>query len=57
LLIGGANDPTATPESMRFLTDRIEQSRNVQLPAAHLCNIEAAPAFNRELLAFLGGAA
>jgi 3-oxoadipate enol-lactonase len=57
LLIGGASDPTATPESMKFLGDRIEQSRSLQLRAAHFCNIEAAPAFNRELLAFLGGTA
>lgn len=53
LLIGGSSDPTATPETMQYLCDRIEQSRSVQLPAAHLCNIEAAAAFNRELLSFL----
>lgn len=54
LLIGGNSDPVASPEVMQFLGDRIEHSRSVQLAAAHLCNIEAAPAFNRELLGFLG---
>ena len=53
LIFGGASDPTATPESVQFLADRIEGSRSVQLSAAHLCNLEAAEHFNRELLGFL----
>jgi 3-oxoadipate enol-lactonase len=53
LVIAGSHD-IATPTSEgRFLADRIEGAAYVELAAAHISNIEAAPAFTDALLAFL----
>jgi 3-oxoadipate enol-lactonase len=53
LVIAGTHDIATPATDGRFLTDRIEGSRYVELDAAHLSNIEAAPAFTAALLAFL----
>ena len=54
LVIAGAHDPSTTPEDGRFLADNIDGSQYVELPAAHLSNVEAAGGFNTALLNFLG---
>jgi 3-oxoadipate enol-lactonase len=53
LIIAGAHDPATTPADGRFLAERIAGTRYVELPAAHLSNIEASDAFTMELSAFL----
>jgi 3-oxoadipate enol-lactonase len=46
----------ATPPSDgRFLAGTIPKAVYVELPAAHLSNIEAAAAFTAAVLAFLNG--
>jgi len=52
-IIAGTYDPATTPADGRFLAGRIDGARYVELPAAHLSNIEASAAFTRELSAFL----
>jgi 3-oxoadipate enol-lactonase len=53
LIIAGAHDIATPAADGRFLADRIKDSAYVELDAAHLSNIEAAPAFTAALLAFL----
>lgn len=53
LVIAGAHDPATPPTDGRFLADHIRGAKFVELPAAHLSNIEASEHFNREILAFL----
>jgi 3-oxoadipate enol-lactonase len=53
MIIAGTHDPATTPADGRFLAERIAGSRYVELPAAHLSNIEASAAFTRELAVFL----
>jgi len=53
LVIVGARDPSTTPEDGRFLAKHIGDSQYVELPAAHLSNVEAANGFNAALLGFL----
>jgi len=53
LVIAGSLDPVTTPEDGRLLADTIPGSHYVQLPAAHLSNIEADDGFNAALLDFL----
>ena len=53
MVIVGTHDPVATPADARFMTERIPGSKYVELPAAHLSNIEAAEAFTMELYRFL----
>jgi len=53
LLVAGDADPATPPEMSRFVADRIAGARMVELPAAHLCNIEAVEDFNREVRGFL----
>lgn len=52
LLISGRHDAATTPADMRFLAERIPGSRLVELDAAHMTNIETAPAFDRAVLDF-----
>jgi 3-oxoadipate enol-lactonase len=54
LVITGSDDPVTPPVDGRFLADSIAGSRYVEVPAAHLSNVEAAGDFNKALLAFLG---
>jgi len=53
LVIAGTHDPATPPADGRFIADRIEGARYVELPAAHLSNIEAARDFTAALLDFL----
>jgi 3-oxoadipate enol-lactonase len=53
LVITGASDPVTPPSDGQFLAEKIPGARYVELPAAHISNIEAAPAFTDALLQFL----
>lgn len=53
LLIASTSDPVTPPADLRFLASAIPGSQLVELSAAHLSNVEAAEAFNQELLHFL----
>ena len=53
LVITGTHDLATPVADGRFLAERIKGSTCVELDAAHLSNIEAAPAFTATLLAFL----
>ena len=52
LLIAGTQDAATPPASMRLMHERIEGSRYVELDAAHLSNIEQAPAFTAAVREF-----
>jgi len=53
LVIVGTHDGATPPADGHFLAERIPGARLVELDAAHLSNIEAAPAFNATLASFL----
>jgi len=53
LVVAGSYDPVTTSEDGRWLAAAIPDSKYAELPAAHLSNIQAADAFNAELLSFL----
>jgi 3-oxoadipate enol-lactonase len=53
LVIAGSHDLATPPADGRYLAERIQGARYVELPAAHLSNIEAAPAFTAALTEFL----
>ena len=53
LVIGGTHDPATTPAMCRDLAGAITGARYVELPAAHLSNIEAADVFNQAVADFL----
>jgi 3-oxoadipate enol-lactonase len=53
LVIAGAHDLATPPADGRFLAEHIQGARYVELPAAHLSNIEAAPEFTAALTEFL----
>lgn len=53
LVLCGTHDPATPPEHSRLIAERVPGAALVQLDGAHLCNIEAAPAFDKALLAFL----
>jgi len=55
LIIAGSHDPVTPPADGHFIAARITGSKYVELPAAHLSNVEAADAFTTELSAFLNG--
>ena len=52
LLIAGTQDAATPPAGMRLMHERIKGSRYVELDAAHLSNIEQAPAFTAALKEF-----
>jgi 3-oxoadipate enol-lactonase len=54
LVISGAKDPVAPPSAGRFLAEKIPGARYVELPAAHLSNVEAAAEFSKSVSTFLG---
>jgi len=56
LVIAGSEDQATPPELSRLIADKIDRARMIELPAAHLSNIEAADRFNRELREFLARA-
>lgn len=53
LIVAGSFDPATTTEDARFLSANIANAKYVELPTAHLSNIEAAEAFTREIAEFL----
>ncbi|MGA2552752.1 MAG: 3-oxoadipate enol-lactonase [Burkholderiaceae bacterium] len=52
LVIAGAFDPSTPPADGAFLAGRIPNARYVELPCAHLSNIECANEFNQALDVF-----
>ena len=55
LVIAGTDDFATPAAEGRFVADQIPQARYVELPAAHLSNVQAAPAFTQALMQFLTG--
>lgn len=55
MVIAGTEDPVTTPGDCRFIADQIHDARYLELPASHLSNIQAAPAFTQALVQFLSG--
>ena len=55
LVVVGSRDPATPPEHGRAIADRIRGAKLVELPAAHLSNVEAAEAFTAPVLEFLSG--
>jgi len=55
LVIAGTEDRVTTPADGRLIAEQIEDARLVELPAPHLSNIQAAPAFTLALVQFLTG--
>lgn len=55
LVISGTEDRVTTPEDARYIVDQVRGARHVELPASHLSNIQAAPAFTQALVHFLTG--
>lgn len=53
LVIAGTDDMATPPGDGRFAADHISNARYVELPAAHLSNIQAASAFTQALVQFL----
>jgi len=53
LILMGKDDPVVPLADGRFMAERIRGSQHVELPAAHLANIEASDAFTKELATFL----
>ncbi len=53
LIISGTHDSATTPADGHSLANQIAGARFLELPAAHICNIEAQDDFNREVLSFL----
>ena len=53
LVVCGAKDPATTVADGQFLADKISGARLLELPTAHLSNIEAPAQFSSEVLKFL----
>jgi 3-oxoadipate enol-lactonase len=53
LVIYGGSDPVTPASEAQFLTDRIRGAVKVELPAAHLSNVEQAGAFTEAVSNFL----
>jgi 3-oxoadipate enol-lactonase len=53
LVIAGTHDISTPPADGRFLAERVKGAQYVELPAAHLSNIETASAFNLAVARFL----
>jgi 3-oxoadipate enol-lactonase len=54
MVIAGTHDPSTPPAMGQFIAESIRGSRYVELPAAHLSNIETASMFNDVVNYFLG---
>jgi 3-oxoadipate enol-lactonase len=55
LVIAGSEDFATPAAEGRFIAEQIPNARYVELPAAHLSNVQAAPAFTQALMQFLTG--
>lgn len=53
LVLAGAHDPSIPLADARFLCEKIPGAQYVELPTAHLSNIEAREDFDRHVLQFL----
>ena len=53
LVVVGARDPSTPPVHGRQIAERIRGSKVVELPAAHLSNVEAADQFTAAVLEFV----
>jgi 3-oxoadipate enol-lactonase len=53
LVVAGTSDPATPSADGKWLAEQIAGSRYLELPAAHLSNVEAAAQFNAEVLPFL----
>jgi 3-oxoadipate enol-lactonase len=53
LVVAGTHDGVTTPADCRYLVDRIDVSRYVELDAAHISNLERPTEFTEALLDFL----
>lgn len=53
LVVAGTHDQATPPSEGRWLAENIDGARYVELPTAHLSNIEATADFNRCVLEFL----
>lgn len=53
LVLSGTQDTSATVADGHFLHEKIPSSQYVEVPSAHLSNIEARDEFNRNVLEFL----
>lgn len=53
LVIAGAHDAATPPADGRFIAERIQGARSVELAAAHLSNIEVPERFTAEVMSFL----
>ena len=53
LILMGKDDPVVPLADGRFMAERIRGAKYVELPAAHLANIEASDVFTKELATFL----
>lgn len=53
LVIVGSHDPATTPADAKFIAGKIAGARLVELPAAHISNVEAADQFTKALVDFL----
>jgi 3-oxoadipate enol-lactonase len=53
LILTGTLDPVAPPGEAHFLADHIPGARYLEIPAAHLSNLEAPDEFNSGVLDFL----
>jgi len=53
LVVAGSHDLATPPADGRFVAERIRRSRYVELPAAHLSNIEAEAGFTSAVTGFL----
>lgn len=53
LIVAGSADPVTTVADGRFMAERIPGARLLELPAAHLSNVEAGEAFTQPVLDFL----
>ena len=55
LVIAGTDDLATPAAEGRFVAEQVPHARYVEVPAAHLSNVQAAPAFTQALLQFLTG--
>ncbi len=46
MVLAGTFDPSTPPTLGQEIASKIAEARYVELPAAHLSNVETAPAFN-----------
>jgi 3-oxoadipate enol-lactonase len=55
LVIAGQHDQATPPSEGRWLVELIEGARYLELPTAHLSNVESPVSFNAAVLGFLAG--